>query len=71
MACRHIRNTLKVIIHDFKIFANLAHANEIQACYDCANNTRTVPGLQSIISALIYMSSSTNSVDLQKATKFF
>ena len=53
MACRHIRNTLEVIIHHFKIFANLAHANEIHACYDCANNTRTVPGLQSIISALI------------------
>ena len=28
MACRHIRNTLKVIIQDFKIFfANLVHTN--------------------------------------------
>ena len=46
MACRCISNTLKVIIHDFKIFfANLAHANEIHMCYDCINNTRTVPGL--------------------------
>ena len=46
MARRHIRNMLKVIIHDFNIFfANLAHANEIHTCYDCANNIRTIPGL--------------------------
>ena len=29
------------------------HANEIHMCYDCANYSRTVPGLQSIISALV------------------
>ena len=36
----------KVIIHDFQtFFANLAHANEIHVCYDCAYNTKTVPEL--------------------------
>ena len=29
------------------------HANGIHMCYDCANYSRTVPGLQSIISALV------------------
>ena len=35
------------------LFANLALTNEIHTSYDCANYTRTVPGLQFIISALI------------------
>ena len=34
-------------------FTNLAHANEIHTCYDCADYTRTVPGLWSIMSALL------------------
>ena len=64
-----ISNTLKVIIHDFKIFfANLAHANEIHMCYDCINNTS--PWII-IYYKCFNMCSLTNSGDLKETTKFF
>ena len=45
MACTHISNVKKQYCqHDFKmVFANLAHANEIQMCYDVQTSYKNIP----------------------------